>query len=173
MTFNNVWISSKAHLQSFKELLKDKSVAGSSPSDFRPPPDFPSMRLFVYTFPVVMIDVGQLEISDDEFIFTTKPAARFALKRYLNLHHRDIRFNLSKITNIALFHHDAYLVESCNFPFIEINSEDENHAEILLCCGGSGPGVQKIIQKTDELKRYIESKTNGSNQRVDPTMSGG
>ncbi|MEK4512138.1 hypothetical protein [Paenibacillus sp. FSL K6-2524] len=153
--FNNIWLSSIDHLNTFIELTKSKDKKLIKKSYIS------KVRIMFDQVPVVFYSKGNLSINEHEIIFTSLQPKRGLLKEYINLNNDlHIKIEFDQIEEITRYRHSSPFIEYYNTGWIQIKYIKNTISEdILISQGGYGPSMKKIKEGTDEIYNELKSNT--------------
>jgi hypothetical protein len=148
--FDPVWISSHEHLERFQQIRDAtpwyRVLFGGT---YKPPPDFPSTDIGTQKFPLVYFSSGALTITKNLVTYAARSYPSTGLgkpKRNLNT---SLAFSINKAERPTFLRFRAALSPSYfSINWIELTLPGNS---LLLCAGGSGPGMGRVQRRTNTL----------------------
>ena len=146
--FDPVWISSREHLERFQQIRDAtpwyRAILGGTDNL---PPDFPSAEIGTRNIPIVYFSSGALTIAKN---FVTY-AARSYPSTVLGKPRRNLKMSLA--FSIDKAERPTFLRFRISPSYFSINWIELTLPGrcLLLCAGGSGPGMGRVKQRTNML----------------------
>lgn len=148
--FDPVWISSREHLERFQQIRDAtpwyRVLLGGT---YKPPADFPSTDIGTQKFLLVYFSSGALTITKNLVTYAARSYRSTGLgkpKRNLNT---SLAFSIDKAERPTFLRFRASLTPSYfSINWIELTLRDRS---LLLCAGGSGPGMGRVQRRTNMI----------------------
>jgi hypothetical protein len=148
--YDPVWISSREHLERFQQIRNAtpwyRVLLGGT---YKPPADFPSMDIGTQKFPLVYFSSGPLTITKNLVIYAARPYPSTGLSNPKRNLKTSLAFSIDKAERPTFLRFRAALSPSYfSINWIELTLPDRS---LLLCAGGSGPGMGRVQRRTNML----------------------
>jgi len=148
--FDPVWISSREHMERFQQIRNAtpwyRVLLGGT---YKPPPAFPSMDIGTQKFPLVYFSSGALTITKNLVMYAARSIPSTGLSNPKRNLKTSLAFSIDKAERPTFFRFRASLSPSYfSINWIELTLPGRS---LLLCAGGSGPGMGRVQRRTNTL----------------------
>ncbi len=158
--FENIWISSDDHLNSFKEVRKNKKILKTvqNLNSDNKLYDFPRKNINGNMVPLVFENKGKLIISDDSLQIYLNSAG--IDDQYYGINKGENLFlSYNQIKSINLYRPKISFLKYFNISWIKLEFDiNAKTKSILLSNSGQGFVMKRIKKKNIELLKIIENK---------------
>jgi hypothetical protein len=153
----DVWVTTLAQLERFRDLYDRTSLFARLRSDYKMPHDFPRLaipqiRRPNVEIPVTMLSAGHICIDPPNLRYTHAPDSR---KRYRGL--IDLSFSEPiREASVALVRFRYAILPCYNLPYIALSFENQpSDSATLISASGLGPSTYGIRRRTVALFRAL------------------
>jgi hypothetical protein len=148
--FDPAWISSREHLERFQQIRNAtpwyRVLLGGT---YKPPPDFPSMDIGTQKCPLVYFSSGALTITKNLVMYAARSYPSTGLSTPKRNLETSLAFSIDKAERPRFLRFRASLSPSYfSINWIELTLPERS---LLLCAGGSGPGMGRVQRRTNIL----------------------
>jgi hypothetical protein len=158
--FDPIWISCHEHLERFQEIRDAtpwyRVIFGGS---YHLPQDFPCIEIGAQRFPLVYLSSGALTVAKNLVTYAahSPPSTNLGQRRHnINV---SLVFSIDSAQRPSLRRFRARASPSYfSINWIELTVPERS---LLLCAGGSGPGMGRVNRRTDSLFSALGVWANG------------
>jgi hypothetical protein len=155
-TFDNIWISSIAHLDEFSAINKSngwwKSMFGKNII----PPGFPQIRVGAKYIPLVFLAKGSLQLFERQIEFHPN---RFEPDNGKDYRHLNIDFRFELLYNsveIGVYTNPKPFMRAFNIQWLNLSGINNQFPNILLSVGGTR--MSQIKKENEQLLELLTDK---------------
>lgn len=157
--YPSIWISSKAHLNTFSQSLKNTPWWGKLLGSINFSTDFPHVKSFNKKFPVIFYSSGSLVLYERALEFRASKIKSSSLFEFYNLKN-DMCFELEyKDIQISRYSHPQPFIKKFNLSWIQIIIKDNPEDSILVSYGTYGIKLNETKIENDKIFELLKNKT--------------
>jgi hypothetical protein len=155
-TFDNIWISSVGHLESFGKINKSNSWLKSILGRQEIPSGFPQIGVGSKNIPLVYFVKGTLQLYERQIEFHPNRFEPENGKVYRNLD-IDFRFELPYDTvEISVYTNPKPFIRAFNIQWLKLSRKNNEFPPILIST--SGKSIAQIIKENEKLLALLTAK---------------
>jgi hypothetical protein len=148
--FDPVWISSREHLERYQQIRDAtpwyRVFLGGT---YNVPTDFPSIEIGTRRFPLVYFSSGALTIAKNSVTYAARSYSSTGLDKQRRNLKTSLAFSIDNAERPTLLRFRARVSPFYfSINWIELTLPGRS---LLLCAGGSGPGMGRVQRRTNVL----------------------
>ena len=155
-TFDNIWISSVAHLDEFTTITQSNGWWRTILGKNKIPSDFPQVSTGSRYVPVVFIAKGSLQLFERQIEFHPNRFEPANGKQYRNLD-IDFRFELPyNSVELSVYSNPKPFMRAFNIQWLKLSGTNHEFPDILL--SSSGTRMSQIKKENETLTKLLKDK---------------
>jgi hypothetical protein len=155
-TFDNIWISSVAHLDEFTSITQSNGWWRTILGKNKIPSDFPQVSTGSRYVPVVFIAKGSLQLFERQIEFHPNRFEPANGKQYRNLD-IDFRFELPyNSVELSVYSNPKPFMRAFNIQWLKLSGTNHEFPDILL--SSSGTRMSQIKKENETLTKLLKDK---------------